>query len=370
MMAADVRKQYDMQFQSLCSMSVKETANWILSIGKKNSWEKAKLYANSFSWNEVSGDMLRSLDNEVLESDLLIENEVHRSEILSIISSSFHNANNLHPGVQAFIPIPQKEQRGILKQEANQENKPLEMRPSAQCEIFMSVDETSTWILQLGKSKSWAEAKTYADSFRYNEISRDMLGQLTSDLLESDLGIKKDAHRREILSSISNLNNAEIAQRNIMPLLHKSGLVGFTSESHSVHLQRLCQDEFSYFPQSCTTKSTKSSMQSEDRSKPKIPRKPESQFERRKPKISTTTSPVKCRLLKLLPTTRPVKYRCLKFVRLTEGVWLKKYETVFGDQEKAGRARLVKKVENDNYAYRWVPFKTPQGIVLKQLNDE
>jgi len=360
MMAADVRQQYDVQmhrnFPSICSMSVEETANWILSIGKKNSWPKSKLYANSFRWNEVSGDMLRSLSDEVLESDLLIENKVHRSEILSIISSSFHNANNLHPGLQVYIPIPQKEQREIVKHEANQENKPLEMRPSAQCEIFTSVDETSRWILHLGESKSWAAAKTYADSFRYNEISRDMLGQLTSDLLESDLGIKNDAHRREILSSISNLLDAEIAQRNIMPLLQKSGFVGFTSESHSVHLQRLCEDESLYYPESGTTKSTKSRMQSEDRSKPKIPRKPESQSEIRNPKISTTAS--------------PFKYRCLKFLKLIEGVWLKKYETVFGDQEKAGRARLVIKLENGTHAYRWVPIKVPQGTVLKQLNDD
>jgi len=70
---------------------------------------------------------------------------------------------------------------------------------------MMDVERTAIWIWTLGVFKGWKEAETYAKNFRESDISGKALQELTSQMLESDLGVTDETHQRELLSIIRSL---------------------------------------------------------------------------------------------------------------------------------------------------------------------
>jgi len=70
---------------------------------------------------------------------------------------------------------------------------------------MMDVWQTGIWIWTLGYFKGWKEAETYSKNFKENSISGKSLQQLTSQMLESDLGVIDETHQRELLSTIRSL---------------------------------------------------------------------------------------------------------------------------------------------------------------------
>jgi len=200
-------------------MLVDQTANWIEQFALSKDWKESKTYACSFKWNQVSGDMLGCLNNECLESDLLIKEDAHRCAIVEYIKDCFKKANDFVPRVRLSDQVPEQVRHlNILEDGTKPKNKAMETTQSDKKELkgptrygsssfrnsseSMSVEQTSSSILDLGYSKSWDEAKSYADSFKFNEITGDMLKYLTHEMLESDLHIKNSAHRCEILEWI------------------------------------------------------------------------------------------------------------------------------------------------------------------------
>jgi len=70
----------------------------------------------------------------------------------------------------------------------------------------MNPEDTAIWLETLAKFKGWEEAKTYAHSFKSNDIAGCDLQYLSVKTLKSDLEIVKLGHRLEIISAIeSNL---------------------------------------------------------------------------------------------------------------------------------------------------------------------
>jgi len=70
--------------------------------------------------------------------------------------------------------------------------------------VEMNVKETAVWLLMLCGFKGWAEARSYAQTFRDNEISGFMLASLTVQTLKDTLDILKLGHRLEIIDAIQN----------------------------------------------------------------------------------------------------------------------------------------------------------------------
>lgn len=66
----------------------------------------------------------------------------------------------------------------------------------------MSADDTAIWVEMLGKCKGWEEAKTYANSFKTNDVTGYVLPYLSAHALRSELEIVKFGHRLEIMSAI------------------------------------------------------------------------------------------------------------------------------------------------------------------------
>jgi len=81
----------------------------------------------------------------------------------------------------------------------------------------MNVDDTARWIRNVAKSKRWAEADVYAQSFKNNNITGYLLDKLETGSLKSELGIKKYGHRLEIMAAInelySNASNGEMVNK-------------------------------------------------------------------------------------------------------------------------------------------------------------
>jgi len=67
----------------------------------------------------------------------------------------------------------------------------------------MNVDDTARWIRNVAKSKRWAEADVYAQSFKNNNITGYLLDKLETGSLKSELGIMKYGHRLEIMAAIN-----------------------------------------------------------------------------------------------------------------------------------------------------------------------
>lgn len=90
-----------------------------------------------------------------------------------------------------------------------QSNPPFHHSPGAPYSVTfvdqMTVDQTATWIWTLGGYKGWAEAETYAEIFRENSISGEVLEEITEEMLEFSLGITNPTHRLELLSTIQHL---------------------------------------------------------------------------------------------------------------------------------------------------------------------
>lgn len=68
----------------------------------------------------------------------------------------------------------------------------------------MGIEDTAIWVEMLGKFKGWEEAKTYANSFKTNDVTGYVLPYLTTHALRSELEIVKFGHRLEIMSAIEN----------------------------------------------------------------------------------------------------------------------------------------------------------------------
>jgi len=68
----------------------------------------------------------------------------------------------------------------------------------------MTSEDTAIWVEMLGKFKGWEEAKTYANSFKTNDVTGYVLPYLSAHALRSELQIVKFGHRLEIMSAIEN----------------------------------------------------------------------------------------------------------------------------------------------------------------------
>jgi len=69
----------------------------------------------------------------------------------------------------------------------------------------MNVYQTAVWIQTLGCSKGWKEAATYSRSFWENQISGQMLPEVSVKMMENDLKVKDPNHRMEIKFTIDSL---------------------------------------------------------------------------------------------------------------------------------------------------------------------
>jgi len=75
----------------------------------------------------------------------------------------------------------------------------------------MSVDQTASWIMTLGRYHGWAETELYAESFRNQSISGAILKELTPEMLEFSLGMRNHQTQQDLLSAIQHLYpNAKI----------------------------------------------------------------------------------------------------------------------------------------------------------------
>jgi len=253
---------------NLSGMSIDQTANWIEQFALSKDWKESKKYACSFKWNEVSGDMLGSLNNECLERDLLIKEDAHRCAMVEYIKECFKKANDFVPRVSLSYHVPEQVSHlNIPEDGTKQKNKAMETTQSDKKALkgpagngsssftnsseSMSVEQTSSAILDLGWSKSWDEAKFYADRFKFNEITGDMLKYLTHEMLESDLHIKNSEHRCEILEWI------KYRAHDTSGLWPKTALVRLQSECPvgipiSYSAQLVCDSE-SLYPDSMST---------------------------------------------------------------------------------------------------------------------
>jgi len=68
----------------------------------------------------------------------------------------------------------------------------------------MDAEETAIWIEILARFKGWQEAKTYAKSFKTNDVTGYVLPCLSVKALRSKLKISKFGHRLEIMTAIEN----------------------------------------------------------------------------------------------------------------------------------------------------------------------
>jgi len=75
----------------------------------------------------------------------------------------------------------------------------------------MNPEDTAIWLEMLAKFKGWEEAKTYAHSFKSNDIAGCDLQYLSVKALKCDLEIVKLGHRLEIISAI---------KRNLLTLMN------------------------------------------------------------------------------------------------------------------------------------------------------
>jgi len=70
--------------------------------------------------------------------------------------------------------------------------------------VEMNVEETAIWVEMIAKFKGWEEAKSYAHSFKTNEVTGYVLPYFSVQALRSELEIVKFGHRLEIMSAIEN----------------------------------------------------------------------------------------------------------------------------------------------------------------------
>jgi len=128
----------------------------------------------------------------------------------NFVSQSLHQMEPRQPTLKAQPPIP-LEQKTLMHSTVpqiihNQLSPPFYTSPnqliSVTCADLMTIEQTANWIWTYGFYKGWAEAETYATSFRKNSITGRLLPQLTNENLESSLGIIKSDHRTEVLSTI------------------------------------------------------------------------------------------------------------------------------------------------------------------------
>jgi len=73
---------------TLASMNAEETAIWIQMLGKFKGWKEARIYAQSFKSNCVTGFVLPYLSVKALRTELDIEKFGHRLEIIAAIEKS------------------------------------------------------------------------------------------------------------------------------------------------------------------------------------------------------------------------------------------------------------------------------------------
>jgi len=70
-------------------MTVDETAIWIWTCCYFFGWEEAERYSTTFRENQIFGEVLPLVTDELMKDDLLITNPTHRSVIKSVISLLF-----------------------------------------------------------------------------------------------------------------------------------------------------------------------------------------------------------------------------------------------------------------------------------------
>jgi len=70
-------------------MTVEQTAEWVLTLGRCYNWDEASVYADNFAQNDIWGHLLPKLTLETLQSDLSIVNSEHRLKIMMAIKYLF-----------------------------------------------------------------------------------------------------------------------------------------------------------------------------------------------------------------------------------------------------------------------------------------
>jgi len=79
------------------NMTVEQTAEWVRTLARYNSWAEADEYAKIFAESSISGFLLQKLTNKILKEDLGIAKSGHRLEIMSVIKCLFpKNAPSKH----------------------------------------------------------------------------------------------------------------------------------------------------------------------------------------------------------------------------------------------------------------------------------
>jgi len=71
------------------TMTVKQTAEWIRTLGRSKQWKEADKYADNFDQNDISGSLLRKLTKKALQEDLGILKHEHRLMIMLAIKNLF-----------------------------------------------------------------------------------------------------------------------------------------------------------------------------------------------------------------------------------------------------------------------------------------
>lgn len=161
-------------FTNIESLTVAQTAHWVLKFGAFSGWVQREDYAERFREQEVSGKELKRLRIGHLQSHLGICNKKHEIELLSAIKSQWH------PSGAAWVCTHIED---------------------------LTTEQIANYIVRLGESSGWVQQREeYAEMFRKNEIFGNQLKQLEHHHLEF-VGIKNENHRMELLSVFKSLHH-------------------------------------------------------------------------------------------------------------------------------------------------------------------
>jgi len=72
-------------------MTVDQTANWIITLGRYHGWAETELYAESFRNQSITGAILKELTPEMLEFSLGMRNQQTQMDLLSAIQHLYPN---------------------------------------------------------------------------------------------------------------------------------------------------------------------------------------------------------------------------------------------------------------------------------------
>jgi len=97
----------------------------------------------------------------------------------------------------------QRNKRYMLTPEILRSVWPHNFQPPTKLTL-MNVEETAIWLEMVATFKGWTEGKAYAESFKTNGVTGDLLRYLTVKALRYELDILKLGHRLEIIAAISN----------------------------------------------------------------------------------------------------------------------------------------------------------------------